>query len=118
MSTHLAWGPIVVLLVAACSGPAQACSDLQVRSLLQRAEEARSWSEFWEDLDPNEARVEMLRTRWYLSRAELLVLRDRCLDTASGAGFGGRIADGQRWVRRAAAQRARVAASAVAAVSP
>ena len=105
MVSHRASVSFSLLLFALLlPGTALACPDEALSRLLQRADEARSWSDFWEDLDPGESRTEMLRARWLFGRAERLLLQDGCMDTSSGFGFAGRIADGQRWSRRAAAR--------------
>lgn len=117
MVAHRASAFVSVFLLVLLPRVALACPDDALSDLLQRADEARSWSEFWEDLDPRESRVEMLRARWLFGRAERLLVQGGCLDTESGFSFSGRIADGQRWSRRAAATRG-LPAAAVAAVSP
>jgi hypothetical protein len=108
---------VSLALLALASAPALACPTDSIARLLDRAEEARFWSDFWEDIDPREARAELARAGWLLGRAELLLLDDHCLDSPAGLGFAGQIAGGQVWMRRAAGRR-RPGAPAIAAVTP
>lgn len=107
---------VLLALIAVSSAPALACPTDAVAGLLDRAGDSRFWSDFWEDIDPREARVELMRAGWLLRRAERLLIAGDCLDSPMGAGFAGQIAGGQNWVRRAAGRRR--PAPTIAAVTP
>jgi hypothetical protein len=83
--------------------PAASCPTQAVADLLQRADEARSWSEFWDDDDPGEALAELERALWLFGRAELMLVRNACLDAPDAVGLRLEVANGQRWARRFAA---------------
>jgi hypothetical protein len=100
------------------SAPALACPSDTIARLMDRAEESRFWSDFWDDIDPREARAELARAAWLLRRAERLVVTDHCLDSQQGAGFAVQIAGGQAWARRAAGRGRWQPPPAIAAVTP
>jgi hypothetical protein len=115
-ATRLPASCILLALLALSSMPALACPTDAVARLLDRAEDSRFWSDFWEDIDPREARAELARAGWLLRRAEHLLIADDCLDSPAGTAFAGQIAGGQNWARRAAGRRR--PAPAIAAVTP
>lgn len=96
---HLASCVSVAVLFSSQS-PAASCSSQAVSDLLQHADDARAWSEFWEEDDPGEAMAQMMRARRLWRRAEFLLVRNACLNAPDAAGYGQQIANGQRWARR------------------
>ncbi len=110
---------VSLALLVLTAAPALPCPIDSLAGVLARAEDARSWSEFWEDMDPGEAQAELRRARWLYGRAERRLLQSDCLDADDGAGYRLATANGQRWVRRALASRSQPAGvAAVAAVNP
>jgi len=117
-TTRLPASCILLALLALSSMPALACPTDAVARLLDRAEDSRFWSDFWEDIDPREERAELARAGWLLRRAERLLIAGDCLDSPAGTAFAGQIAGGQNWARRAAGRRRPAPAPAIAAVTP
>ncbi len=105
------------LLMVSCA-PALACPSDAVERLLGRAEEARFWSDFWEDIDRRESRAELVRAAWLFRRAERLLVGDYCLDLPAGPGLALQVAGGQFWTRRAAGRLLPPPPPAIAAVTP
>jgi hypothetical protein len=117
-TTRLPASCIMLALLALSSLPALACPTDAVARLLDRAEDSRFWSDFWEDIDPREERAELARAGWLLRRAERLLIAGDCLDSPAGTAFAGQIAGGQNWARRAAGRQRPAPAPAIAAVTP